>query len=222
MATRRGKLELSEQQRSEIRQAFDLFDTDGQGVIDANALKVVLRALGENMLSRPVLLLALPALATCFQAGASLAPRRAAVASSSLAAMVQKEKETTSAPNFLDRMRGVVVKTDAKPVAKEDDPEDSKNMMQKVKDAGVAGIISYIFWEWAFWGVSVPVAIFGFNAATGHFPDFSNQDDLGKLGAEAFAFVNVARFAVPLRIGLALGTTPWVQSNIVDKFQKDN
>ena len=46
MASRRGKLELSEQQRSEIRQAFDLFDQDGQGVIDASALKVVLRALG--------------------------------------------------------------------------------------------------------------------------------------------------------------------------------
>ena len=44
--SRRGKLELSEQQRSEIRQAFDLFDQDGQGVIDASALKVVLRALG--------------------------------------------------------------------------------------------------------------------------------------------------------------------------------
>ena len=43
---RRGKLALSEQQRSEIRQAFDLFDSEGQGVIDANALKVVLRALG--------------------------------------------------------------------------------------------------------------------------------------------------------------------------------
>lgn len=41
-----GRLELSEQQRAEIRQAFDLFDTEGQGVIDANALKVVLRALG--------------------------------------------------------------------------------------------------------------------------------------------------------------------------------
>merc|ERR1719258_692153 len=40
------RLELSEQQRSEIRQAFDLFDSEGQGVIDANALKVVLRALG--------------------------------------------------------------------------------------------------------------------------------------------------------------------------------
>ena len=52
-------------------------------------------------------------------------------------------------------------------------------------------------------------------------PDFGNPDDMAKLGAEAFAFVNVARFAVPLRIGLALGTTPWVQANIVDKFQKD-
>ena len=39
-------LSLTEQQRGEIRQAFDLFDTEGQGVIDSNALKVVLRALG--------------------------------------------------------------------------------------------------------------------------------------------------------------------------------
>ena len=41
---------------------------------------------------------------------------------------------------------------------------------------------------------------------------------MSKLGPEAFAFVNFARFAVPLRIGLALGTTPWVQENIVDVF----
>ena len=51
-----------------------------------------------------------------------------------------------------------------------------------------------------------------------HWPDFQDKDDLSKLGAEAFAFVNFARFAVPLRIGLALGTTPWVQENIVDVF----
>jgi len=42
----RARLELTEQQRAEVRQAFDLFDQDGQGVIDASALKVVLRALG--------------------------------------------------------------------------------------------------------------------------------------------------------------------------------
>merc|ERR1740125_22062 len=96
--------------------------------------------------------------------------------------------------------------------------EEKENMMQQVKDAGVAGIISYIFWEWAFWGVSVPVCIFGYREVTGHWPDYSNQEDLAKLGAEAFAFVNVARFAIPLRIGLALSTTPWVRDNVVQKI----
>ena len=115
-------------------------------------------------------------------------------------------------------MQGKVVPTGK---GGEEEPE-SKQMMQKVKDAGVAGIISYIFWEWAFWGVSVPVCIFGYYEVTGHMPDFSNQDDVAKLGAEAFAFVNVARFAVPLRIGLALGTVPWVQANIIDRLSSMN
>ena len=48
-----------------------------------------------------------------------------------------------------------------------------------------------------------------------------NKEDLSKLGAEAFAFVNFARFAVPLRIGLALGTIPWIQENVVDVFLVD-
>ena len=123
---------------------------------------------------------------------------------------------------MLFKQRDAEVKKDDK-VSKEDlEKEDSASMMQKVKDAGVAGIISYVFWEWAFWGASIPVALFGFQSVTGYWPDFSNQDDLAKLGAEAFAFVNVARFAIPLRIGLALGTTPWVQANIVDKFKKDD
>jgi len=55
-----------------------------------------------------------------------------------------------------------------------------------------------------------------------HWPDFSNSEDMQKLGAEAFAFVNFARFAVPLRIGLALSTTPWIQKNIVDRFQESD
>jgi hypothetical protein len=77
---------------------------------------------------------------------------------------------------------------------------------------------SYAFWELGFWTVSVPVCIFAYRQIAGHWPDFSNPDDLKQLGAEAFAFVNVARFAVPLRIGLALSTTPWTQKNIVDRF----
>lgn len=39
-------IELTEDQRQEIREAFDLFDTDGSGSIDAKELKVAMRALG--------------------------------------------------------------------------------------------------------------------------------------------------------------------------------
>merc|ERR1712071_677939 len=38
--------ELTEEQKQEIREAFDLFDTDGSGTIDARELKVAMRALG--------------------------------------------------------------------------------------------------------------------------------------------------------------------------------
>lgn len=100
----------------------------------------------------------------------------------------------------------------------EEKPNQAQELMQKVKDAGLAGIISYTFWELAFWGFSAPWGILGFRQVTGHWPDFDNGDDVKQLGAGAFAFVNVARFAVPLRIGLALSTVPWVQSNVVERL----
>ena len=37
---------VSEEQKQEIREAFDLFDADGSGSIDAKELKVAMRALG--------------------------------------------------------------------------------------------------------------------------------------------------------------------------------
>ncbi len=40
------KFTLTEEQKQEIREAFDLFDTDGSGSIDAKELKVAMRALG--------------------------------------------------------------------------------------------------------------------------------------------------------------------------------
>lgn len=40
------KFELSEEQRNDIKEAFDLFDTSGTGVIDSKELKVAIRALG--------------------------------------------------------------------------------------------------------------------------------------------------------------------------------
>merc|ERR1712227_657233 len=45
-AKKAGRTDLTEEQKQEIREAFDLFDTDGSGAIDAKELKVAMRALG--------------------------------------------------------------------------------------------------------------------------------------------------------------------------------
>ena len=41
-----NRQELTDRQKIEIKQAFDLFDTSGSGTIEAKELKVALRALG--------------------------------------------------------------------------------------------------------------------------------------------------------------------------------
>ena len=99
---------------------------------------------------------------------------------------------------------------------------ETEKLLKKVKESGTAGVVSYALWELAFWFASVPVCLLGYRELTGHWPDLGDKEDLEKLGAEAFAFVNFARFAVPLRIGLALSTTPWIQEKIIDQyFKKD-
>jgi len=104
----------------------------------------------------------------------------------------------------------------------EDAEADTPNLMQQVRDAGTAGIVSYALWELGFWALSIPACFVGYQAATGHWPDLADPEDQKKLGAEAFAFVNVARFAVPLRIGLALGTAPWIDENVIRRFGKND
>ena len=44
--SKKVKSDLTEEQRQEIKEAFDLFDSEGNGVIDAKELKVAMRALG--------------------------------------------------------------------------------------------------------------------------------------------------------------------------------
>ena len=107
------------------------------------------------------------------------------------------------------------VESDMMTAQEEDSEEDKKeNMMAQIKSAGKAGAISLFIWELAFWAISLPVAIFGFTQVNGAWPDFANQEDIAKVGAEAFAFANVARLALPARIALAVATTPWVDENI--------
>lgn len=44
--TKGGGKQLTEQMKSEIKQAFDLFDTDGSGAIDVRELETAMKALG--------------------------------------------------------------------------------------------------------------------------------------------------------------------------------
>jgi centrin-1 len=46
MTRPKKRTELTEEQKQEIKEAFDLFDTDGSGNIDSKELKVAMRALG--------------------------------------------------------------------------------------------------------------------------------------------------------------------------------
>ena len=86
MASRRGgaaakskKFELTEEQKQEIREAFDLFDTDGSGTIDAKELKVAMRALGNgaaSMKNAARFLVRVRLIADCISSECALDPAR--------------------------------------------------------------------------------------------------------------------------------------------------
>ena len=44
--TKKFRTEITEEQKQEIKEAFDLFDSQSSGAIDAKELKVAMRALG--------------------------------------------------------------------------------------------------------------------------------------------------------------------------------
>lgn len=134
-----------------------------------------------------------------------------------------KEEETGSNTAVIVKEEENAVATtenDECEIKEEEELSETQKLLKQVKEAGTAGVISYALWELGFWALSVPVCISAYYGLFGHFPDFTDKEDLSKLGGEAFAFVNFARFAVPLRIGLALSTTGWIQENVVDKFLK--
>ncbi|CZT98531.1 centrin-3 [Plasmodium falciparum NF54] len=52
---RRGRNEITDEQKNEIKEAFDLFDTEKTGKIDYHELKVTIRALGFDIKKADVL-----------------------------------------------------------------------------------------------------------------------------------------------------------------------
>ena len=106
-----------------------------------------------------------------------------------------------------------------KPVEEENSAKAKMTaMMKPIKEAGPAGAISLFLWEGAFWALAIPVSAVLYYQSTGSWPDWSQKDDVAKVVGEAVIFANIARFALPVRVGLAVATTPWVKDNVVDRF----
>merc|ERR1712157_665388 len=81
------------------------------------------------------------------------------------------------ATNSMEATNGMETTNGMEPVeitTEEEELSETQKLLQKVKQAGTAGAISYALWELGFWGISIPMA--------GHWPDFSNQEDLQKIG----------------------------------------
>lgn len=88
--------------------------------------------------------------------------------------------------------------------------------MAQIKSFGVAGTLSYVATELLFWSAALPVAAISFHSATGEWP--SPDTDRAQLLGAAAALVTGVRFAVPLRMGVALAAVPTVQ-RLLDGLQ---
>ena len=82
--------------------------------------------------------------------------------------------------------------------------------MARIRSFGLAGTLSYVLTELVFWAVALPGAALGYHATTGTW--LSWDTDRTQLAGIAAAFVGGVRFAVPIRMGVALAAVPFVQS----------
>lgn len=81
----------------------------------------------------------------------------------------QTELERPDAPEIAI-MNSSTEEVEEKP---EEEQTETQKLMKQVKDAGLAGVISYATWELVFWAISLPVVLVGYYGATGHYPDIS-------------------------------------------------
>ena len=70
--------------------------------------------------------------------------------------------------------------------ADEENLPEAKKLMKKIRQAGTAGIISFGMVQLGFWSLSLVVALGGYIKLTGHLPDWTDKDEMSKLGAEFF------------------------------------
>jgi hypothetical protein len=98
---------------------------------------------------------------------------------------------------------------------KEENEDGEEALMEKVKKYGIAGVISYVFWDGGFWTVGGLGGYLSYFLTTGQWPDISVAQQASAVGAVSFAIVNLG---LPLRVALAVSSAPWIDENIVQRF----
>jgi hypothetical protein len=97
----------------------------------------------------------------------------------------------------------------------EEDGKKKKGLsMADVKSFGVAGTVSYVITELAFWAVAFPLAFSWYRVAEGSWLDLSNATDKAKLLGAGTVFINGVRLLVPLRLAAALALAPTVEKTL--------
>ena len=86
-------------------------------------------------------------------------------------------------------------------------------LAQKIKKGGASATIAYLGTELAFWTLSIPVIITSYHSSTGEWLNIANAEERNQILLLSTGVLSIARLAVPLRLGLALYLTPYV-----DKF----
>ena len=97
--------------------------------------------------------------------------------------------------------------------------DSSKLTYAKIKSFGVAGVLSYVLTEVAFWALAIPAAIFSYHETTGAW--LSIETDRVQLIGIAAGFITAVRFFVPLRMGAAFALIPLVQKALDGSKTKD-
>lgn len=109
------------------------------------------------------------------------------------------------------------------PTTTEDEKVSEKKeltLTEKVKNAGISGVFAYALTELGFWIISLPSAILYYHYQTNEWLNFNTSEDQVKVAAFSAAFVSFARLVVPLRLGLALALTPFINKTIVEPLQE--
>ena len=92
--------------------------------------------------------------------------------------------------------------------------------MADVKKYGAAGTVAYVLTELLFWALAFPLAALVLYRTQGHWPDLAAAGDRAALLGFVFAGANVARAALPLRLGAALALAPWVDHTLINRDTK--